>query len=170
MWTLGTKIDEQVVAQMQVSQRGEQSENLFDLRYGSCGESSRESDEPSEKFKEQFRKYLTPDRRFNVSRLSKAVVRFSGLSISGVEKGKSINIRVFMNLPSADSSTQADHPRCMMDAPVVWEGEPLNLINEIENEKARSALGDGDVTLSVVAPEGVKFYFDGLYLALFAKA
>lgn len=57
-----------------------------------------------------------------------------------------------------------------MDAPVVWEGEPLNLISEIENDKARSALGDGDVTLSVVAPEGDRFWFDGLYLALFTKA
>ncbi len=162
MWTLGTKIGNQVVTQMQVSQRGEQSENLFDLRYGGCGEPSK----PEEKFRE----YRTPDRRFSVSRLSKAVVRFSGISISGTEKGKSINIRVFMNLPSADSNTQTDHPRCMMDAPVVWEGEPLNLISEIENDKARSALGDGDVTLSVVAPEGVKYRFDGLYLALFTKA
>ena len=42
MWTLGTRIGDQVVTQMQVSQRGEQSENLFDMRYDGCGK----SDEP----------------------------------------------------------------------------------------------------------------------------
>lgn len=162
MCTLGTKIGDQVMTQMQVSQRGEQSENLFDLRYGPCGDVSK----PEEKFQE----YVTPDRRFKVYKLSKAVVRFSKLMLTGITEGESVNVRVFMNLPSADSNTKADHPRCVMDVPVVWTGEPLNLISEIENEKARSALGESDVTLSVVAPEGVKFWFEGLYLALFAKA
>jgi L-asparaginase len=55
MWTLRTRIGEQVVTQMQVSQRGEQSENLFDLRYGGYGNSA----EPQT----EFRQYCTPDRR-----------------------------------------------------------------------------------------------------------
>jgi len=162
MWTLGTKLGDQVITQMQVSQRGEQSENLFDLRYGVGGDSS----DPVTKFDA----YRTPDRRFEVSRLSKAVVRLSGLGLSGVKQGKNTVIRIYMNLPSAKADTDSNHPRCIAEIPVVWEGKPINIAHEIEDHKARGAIGQGDVTLSVVAPDGVKFWFEGLYLALFAKA
>jgi L-asparaginase len=162
MWTLGTKIGEQRVTQMQVSQRGEQSENLFDLRYGSCGNSSES--------KTSFANYCTPDRRFNVEHLSRATVRFSGLGFGNAAWGDSVGMRVFMNLPTADASTPADHPRCVADLSFVWNGELFNPTHVIEKRRARSAIGEGDVTLSVVADEGVEFWFDELYLALFAKA
>ncbi|MGA2434412.1 MAG: asparaginase, partial [Bryobacteraceae bacterium] len=156
MWTLGTKIGDQVVTQMQVSQRGEQSENLFDLRYGGCGS--------AEAPQESFHQYCTPDRRFDVGRLTKAVVRLSGLGVDGVKVGDGIQVRVFMNLPSANSQTPATHQRCIGAFPMVWRGDPVNLLQELEDEKARSAIGDGDVTLSVVAERGVRVWFEGLYL------
>ena len=56
------------------------------------------------------------------------------------------------------------------DLPPVWTGQPISEARIIELTKARSVFGDSDVTLSVVAPEGKKLWFDGLYLALFAKA
>jgi len=162
MWTLGTKLGDQIVPQMQVSQRGEQTENLFDLRYGACGN-------PQES-QHVFRQYRTPDRRFDVSRLSKASVRLMGLGVQGANAGGTVEIRVFMNLPTANAKTLATHPRCIARFPVVWKGVPLNLSEQIEDVKARSAAGDGDITLSVVTDEGVKFWFDGLYMALFAQA
>ncbi len=58
----------------------------------------------------------------------------------------------------------------MAELPLVWNGQPINEARVIELTKARSVIGDSDVTLSVVAPEGKKLWFDGLYLALFAKA
>lgn len=162
MWTLGTKIGDQVVTQMQVSQRGEQSENLFDLRYGKCGN--------SEETKNKFDNYCTPDRRFDVARLSKAVIRFSKLGLKNVKIDSSVEIRVFMNLPSASATTRSDHPRCVASFPIPWKGNAVSMVREIENAKARSAAGAGDITLTVVADEGVQFWFDGLYLALFAEA
>lgn len=162
MWTLGTKIGEQRVTQMQVSQRGEQSENLFDLRYGSCGNTS--------EAKTSFANYCTPDRRFNEEHLSRATVRLSGLGFGNVAWGESVRLRVFMNLPTATANTPPDHPRCVADLSFVWNGEPFSPTHVIENTKARSAIGEGDVTLSVVADESVEFWFDQLFLALFAKA
>lgn len=162
MWTLGTKIGDQIVTQMQVSQRGEQSENLFDLRYARCGN----QEEPETKYV----KYCAPDRRFAVAQLSRATVRLSGLGFEGTPLGETVRLRIFMNLPSADATTPAEHPRCVADLSLVWEGKPLNPTQVIENSKARSAIGDSDVTLTVVADAGVKFWFDGLFVALFAKA
>lgn len=162
MWSLGTKLGKQVVTQMQVSARGEQSENLFDLRY----EKSGNSDEPVDRF-DGFR---TPDRRFSVDRLTRAVVRFSNLGIVNSSPDSAPEIRVFMNLPSANAETDPDHPRCVAKFPIAWDGQTLNPIREIDNTKARSSIGEGDISLTVVASPGCKFWFSGLYLALFAEA
>jgi len=162
MWTLGTRIGAQIVTQMQVSQRGEQSENLFDMRYGKCGNEQ----EPQT----MFRDYCPSDRRLNVSRLSRATVRLSGLCLKNVTKGQLTKIRIFMNFASADSSTSADHDKCIAEMNVKWDGEPINHAVQIDDSKARSAIGDSDVLLSVVAEDGVEFWFDGLFLAVFAKA
>ncbi|MEM7475956.1 MAG: asparaginase [Planctomycetota bacterium] len=162
MWTLGTKIGEQIQTQMQVSQRGEQSENLFDLRYGDCGGSSEAA--------ERFDGFRTPDRRFEVNRLSRAVVRLSGVGFDGLDVGQTGHIRIYMNLPSADSSTPFDHPKCIANLTEVWSGSKANLLCTIDDTKARSSIGDGDITLTVVSDEGVKFWFKGLFLALFAHA
>ena len=160
--TLGTKIGAQVVTQMQVSQRGEQSENLFDLRYGKCGN----KDEDQTKFDH----YLTPDRRFKVRRMSRAVVRFQGLGVIGGKKGKEEKIQVFMNKPSAIYNDTERDPRCIAEFVIDGSGKANNSVQVVSDEIARSSIGDGDITLSVRAKDGVRFWFEGLYLALFAKA
>lgn len=162
MWTLGTKLGPQVVAQMQVNQRGEQSQNLFDLRYGACGTKS----DPMS----SFRQYRTPDRRFNKSKLIRAVVRFSKLGISGVTQEGSAGIQVYLNHSEASWVPDGKHPRCVANFPVVWKDVELNLAEEIDKIKTLSAAGDGDLTLTVVPEPGVSFWFSGLYLALFTEA
>jgi L-asparaginase len=162
MWTMGTKIGDQISGQMQVSQRGEQSENLFDIRYGACGKKN----EPADKFVD----YKTPDRRFEVGKMTRAVIRLSGLGISGANEGDSVTVRIFMNKPTADAQTPAEDPRCVAEIPTVWNGQTINEARIIELTKARSVIGESDVTLSIIAPEGKKIWFEGLYLALFAKA
>lgn len=163
MWTLGTKIGDQVAIQMQVNQRGEQSQNLFDLRYGRCGDAG----EPQERFV----RYVTPDRRLDVRCLRRAVVRLSGLELVGVEKGSAANIRVFMNMPTASADTPSEHQRCVAEIHTVWNSRPLNLAVVLDDAKTKSLLGDGDITLTVVgASPKVRFWFKGLYLAIFADA
>ena len=159
--TLANKVGDQKALQMQVSQRGEQTENLFDLRYGNCGNSS----ESRPKFDES----RTPDRRFNVKRLSRAVVRFQGLGIAGIENGKSASIRVFMNKLGSKSDTPAIDPACIAEFKIDMDENGHNVV-QVVPDTARGYIGDGDISLSVRADEGVKFWFKGLYLALFAKA
>ena len=165
-WTLGTKIGEQIVTQMQVSQCGEQSENLFDLRYGGCGGKYGNQIEAIDKFDH----YLTPDRRFDNREMSRAVIRIQELGLVGVEIGEMVKIRVFMNKPAAKSDTPVDDPRCVAEFSTIWIGEIENHVQLIVDEKAHASIGDGDITLSVRTDEGVSFWFKGLYLALFARA
>ena len=163
MWTLGTKIGDQVVIQMQVNQRGEQSQNLFDLRYGACG--------TKEDPKEKFVQYVTPDRRLDVTRLNRAVVRFSGLGLTGLKKGDLASIRIFMNMPTASTETPSNHPRCVANINVIWNEATLNLAEVLDEAKAKSAIGDADITLTVVCSDpNLRFWFNGLYLALFTLA
>jgi L-asparaginase len=164
MWTLGTKIGDQVSIQMQVNQRGEQSQNLFDLRYGASGN----RDEPGDK---PFVHYVTPDRRLDVRRLSRAVVRFSEFGAVGVDRGQRVTVRVFMNFPTASVETSSDHPRCVATIDLVWDGTPVNLASELDENRTRNVIGDADITLTVVASDPkVKVWFKGLFLAIFARA
>ena len=87
-----------------------------------------------------------------------------------VTVGDSTTIRVFMNLPSATAETPLPHPKCIAEVSVVWTGAPLSVAQEIDDTRARSAIGEGDITLSIVSGKDILFWFQGLYLALFAKA
>jgi len=160
--SLGTKIGSQVITQMQVSQRGEQSVNLFDLRYGHCANLAEGV--------QRFDHYITPDRRFKVSKMNRAVVRFKGLGVSGMGEGKTVSMRVFMNKPSARSETSSDDLHCVAQLSFTWKGEPINLTHVMDDARVKGSIGDGDVSLSVRSDEGVSFCFEGLYLALFSEA
>lgn len=162
MWLLGSMLPEQIPAQMQVSQRGEQTQNMFDVAYGEIGNSS--------EAKVSFHQFRTPDARFKADRLSRASIRMSGLGLSGLKQGARTHVRVFMNLPSANWSTPTSHDRCVLDREIEWQGQPISVIQELDDTTARSCLGDGDITLSVVTDEGVSFWMSGLFLTLFAQA
>ena len=71
---------------------------------------------------------------------------YSGVGISGANAGESVTIRIFMNKPTADAKTPADDPRCVAELPLVWQGQPINEARIIELTKARSVIGDSDVS------------------------
>lgn len=167
MWTLGNKIGDQVQLQMQVSQRGEQTENLFDLRYGSSND---EVNQDSDRWVSSFSKYATPDRRFSVDALTRAVLRIDALVVSPAEGSSSFNVRLFMNLPSASKETDANHAKCIFNREFSSAGDSINITEILDDTKAKSSIGDNDITLTIIV-EGVEaFAFKGLYLALFANA
>ena len=161
-WTLATQIGASITSQLQINQRGEQSQNLYDLRYGAGGSEAEPISEP-------FKEAQSPDSRLNRKKLNRAVVRLSGLCFAGLENGETAHIRIFMNKPAANVSTPDDDPCCVVDCCCVWEGKPITLIQDI-TEKTRAVIGRGDIILSVVPLNEVKMRFKGLYLALFDKA
>ena len=159
MWTLGSQVGDQVAAQMQVNQRGEQSENLFDLHFGSGGNASQPIS--------AYRNFRTPDRRLTAHRLTRATLRLSGLGVAGLLTGQPVQLRVFMNLASADQATSREHDRCIAELDFTWEGTPIDHAVQLDDSKLRSVLGESDVLLSVVGPQ--KFWFNSLNLTLLTK-
>lgn len=157
-WVLGTQKGDHRMTQMQLDQHGEQTGNLFELHYGVCGN----SDEMTNSF--DHRK--TPDRRFNVNRINRAIIRFKALGASGVKKGEKVNIRIFINKPSAETHTPANDPECVTEFTFEQSGKTVNLVREI---KINKLMPEGDITLSIRTDKGVIFWFEGLYLALFTE-
>lgn len=160
-WTLATQVGGEITAQMQISQRGEQSLNLFDLRYG--GSDVLAGDDRI------WTGSVNPDRRFTRSRLSKAVVRLAGLEIDGIKEGDVFEVKIFMNKPRADEETSEEDPRCVAVVSDVWKDKKVTLLADI-TQKAREVIGDGAITLTLVPSADFRMSFTGLYLALFASA
>jgi L-asparaginase len=161
MWVLGTKFKkESITSQLQINQRGEQSLNLFDLRYGRI-----KSNEKINKYSES----VQPDAKFYTSKIQKAVVRISGLNIVGASIGENITINIFMNNHDADYETSKDDINCVASFNYLYDNKEHKLIADVA-KKANDIIGSDDITLTVVSvnPEQ-EFYFDGLYLALFTK-
>lgn len=163
MWTLGTKPSHQErLSQLQVSQRGEQSENLFDLRFGEIKKSSAKNKHVATE---------KPDRRLITGRLKRIVIRISDINITGIEIGENVTINVFINRHQVDNNTPANiSERCVVSFDFKVKEDSQILLKDITNE-AKSIIGDSDITLAIVSSnENAKFYYKGLYLALFAKS
>ena len=157
-WTLATQFGSEITAQMQISQRGEQSLNLFDLRYGSSEDLENSGSAMSAK--------VSPDRRFTRSEMSRAVVRLSGVEFDGVEAGTNCEVKVFMNKPLAGRETPAEDPHCVAHISTAWEGRPTTLLKDV-TDRAGAVIGEGAIVLTVVS--SVPIRFGGLFLALFAR-
>ncbi len=110
MVILGSRIGDQIKLQMQIDQRGEQSQNLFDLVY----RASR-----TERTNSRYSEYVVPDRRFNRAELNAVVLRVRGMRVEIDQlKAAGSAIYVFMNHPNArladllspESGWEEDHP------------------------------------------------------------
>ena len=76
-----------------------------------------------------------------------------------------------MNMKAADAYTPVEDNHFLAELRTVWTGKEETLIAEAANlDDTRSAMGEGNIILSVIPMGGVKIWFRGLYLALFAKA
>ncbi|MCP4583488.1 MAG: asparaginase [candidate division Zixibacteria bacterium] len=160
MWAIGNHLEEDIVAQLQINQRGEQSQNLFGLQYKSIPEGEAGSTYTD---KDNF------DLRFDKRNLNKALIRFSDLSFKGVHSDTVVKLNIFVNIKQVKPDTSESDDNCVASINCHWKGKPLNLIEDI-TEKVEQVFGDGNIRLSVVSPAGnVKFYHNGLYIALFSN-
>ncbi len=163
MVLLGTRIGDQVRLQMQISQRGEQSQSLFDIDF-----ESRElmSDQ-------RYSAYSQPDRRFKSHDLSVAVFRISDLDVAMDEHlNVAPAIYVFMNAPRADPLKVGFPDRCihMIELNGVAQNKGLKIVQPLPKELVRNIIGDSDIVLTLVPTPGVRFGFKRLSLSLFARA
>jgi len=165
MVTLGTRIGEQVKLQMQVDQRGEQSQNLFDLGFKSRAMSD-----------ENFSDFVVPDRRFDPKALSSAVMRIKAVNFE-IEKGtEEPIIDVYMNYPRATCETifETENRRRIHRIKLQEANHDgtsfINVVENLNQEIIKNALGDSDITLTFVSSPGVKFGFEKLSISMFTQA
>lgn len=176
MWTLGTQFGDGRVNQMQISQRGEQTENLFDLRFGKVDRTNATA---------SYTNAVSPDGRLDRDRISRSMLRISGLGVEGAQDGDLILIRVFMNMPSVKHETHEEkEERCVALIEFIYDADrPEQTRMKNITYKTQNVIGSGDVILTLLADkkvsdpeaarirlEPIKIYFKGLYIAVYAKA
>jgi L-asparaginase len=159
MVTLGTRIGEQVKLQMQINQRGEQSQNLFDLNFKTVDMTDR-----------PFSDFIVPDRRFDRSALSAAVLRMKKLSVIVADGTPNPVLDVYMNFPTAKHETleRNDHPR-RLHRIELKESATFDVVEILSKERVKNVVGDSDVVLTFVPSPGVKFGFEKLSLSIFTR-
>ena len=161
MWTLGTQYGSGIASQLQINQRGEQSENLFELTY---------SEPLAGRVANHHVASEMPDGRLNRDQLSKAVIRLVDVGVVGAEVGDTVRLRVFVHKPRATHATPDSDPMCLATLEFVWQGEPRFLVKEV-TRRLKPVIGKGELPLTVVtADPSVRVYVGGLYLSLFSKS
>ena len=164
MVLLGNRVGGQIKLQMQINQRGEQSQNLFDLPY-------RAQQTPTERYSD----YVQPDRRFDRDALTTSVIRIRRLRAElEAPDLRDARICVFMNAPKASISDLVDgeHARLVLVIRLA-EGSPnqeFSVVETLTRQKIKNAAGDSDIALTFVATPGVRFAFDELSLSLLTNA
>ena len=159
MVTMGSRIGEQVKLQMQINQRGEQSQNLFDFNFKKTSKTSG-----------PFSDFIVPDRRFDPTALSAAVLRIKQLSVTLGAGVSNPVIDVYMNFPTAkaDILERKDHPR-RLHRIELSNGSTFDVVQALSKERVKNVVGDSDVVLTFVATPGVEFAFEKLSLSMFTR-
>lgn len=161
MVTMGTRIGEQVKLQMQISQRGEQSQNLFDFNFKTPGN---KTDKP-------WSDYIVPDRRFEPTAISAAVLRMRNVTVEIAGDVKDPVIDLYMNFPSAkqDVLEKPTHPRRLHRIHLT-DAKTFQVVESLPKEKVKNIIGDSDITLTFVPTPGVSMNFEKLSLSVFTRA
>jgi L-asparaginase len=172
MVILGTQTGDQVKLQMQINQRGEQSQNLFDLVYKKLGPDRVTGIAAHPEYFEKYSEYVQPDRRFNRNELSTAVLRIKDLKVEARDDHHPA-IYVFMNSPNAKLSDDVlNHDRlvCVIDLEGKKLIEPFAVVETLSKDRVKNIIGDSNIYITLVPTLGVKFTFDKLSLSLFTRA
>ncbi len=159
MVTMGSRIGDQVKLQMQINQRGEQSQNLFDFNLKTTGMTGK-----------PFSDFIVPDRRFDPAALSAAVLRMKNVKFEIDKDLPSPIFDVYMNFPTAniDAMEKDDHPR-RIHRIHLNQNATFDVVEQLSKEKVKNVIGDSDVVLTFVASPGVKFGFEKLSLSMFTR-
>jgi L-asparaginase len=169
MSILATEPDkDEIQTQMQINQRGEQSQSLFDVRYGDS------EGKDGGLYHLIIQKSAKPSGQFRKSKLVRGVLRISGAefrgeNLSGVQV---VKVKMFINFPSASSQTSEKDPHFagILEANYDSEsGDKVALIKDITPTIKKIVDEGRPINITLIPTDGVEIRFNGLYLALFAK-
>jgi L-asparaginase len=160
MWLLATEAPDAWVEQMQISQRGEQSSSVFDVRYKNVGDRA----QPVDVAKLSQR----PSGQFQTDKLTRAMLRLSGVGIDGLGIGDKIEIAIFVNLPNATAETPTTVPQFAgYLSGILEDPEKTVLLKDITTTVAQVHATGRPLNLNLVPPVGKKMWAEGVYLTLF---
>jgi len=167
MFILSTQRGDDIQLELQQNLRGEQSENLFELRYGGNGT----SDQPKI---QDLEKAMRPPGPFQKDNLRRAILRVSGVGFQNKQNGDTVKLRVFVGLPEANELT-AKSPKLPeyageMAAPYAGEKDTVLLLDITESLKQVYTKDGSPIYINLVSTGGDQFWYRGLFVTLFAKA
>ncbi|MCP3920357.1 MAG: asparaginase [bacterium] len=158
-WALATQVGDARRTQMQISQRGEQTEDLFDVAFGPVLD-------PADVHVAGARF----DARFEPANLRQAVLRLGGARFvreAGTAAPAEPCVHVFLNDPRASRESDPSAARCIATWTGAWDAEAESWVEDVTD--GLGLLGEGEVYLTLVCPPGVRIVCRGVFLALFAR-
>ncbi len=158
MWVLANQNDTGAIGrQLQISQRGEQTQSLLDLHFALAGDHSRKgtSQIPGP--------YRSQD-------LVRAVFRVGGLRVSEGQSSENVEVRVFLNRPHATAGSSTDDPHCIACEEVVLDDRGNGRLLVDVTERVKRVLKDGGaVNVTILTADGEAMECDTAFLSLFTK-
>jgi len=164
MFVLQNFRGEDIQLELQQNRQGEQSESLYDVRYGAKGMSS----EPQGLHTVSQR----PPGPFQKSLLKRAVLRVSGVGFSDAKEGDIVKVRIFLNLPDADENTRLEGESSFAgELSAIYLGPSRTILLKDVTEAIQNVYDDGrPLYVTLVPLDGRRIWYRGLFVSLFAKA
>lgn len=162
---LGRETDRDVAAdRMQLNLRGEQRQSIFHLHFGpgSVPEDGVTTLEPT-------RPMVDGLERYNARKLSRAVLRITGLRVPEQKRGR-IEFKAFLDFPTATGVTPDTHPQFLGEASKRWrsdDGETSAFF--VVTAQARQFVDNRHVnSITLATTNGAPLSWSRLDLALYA--
>ncbi len=161
MWILVTEKGHERQTQLQIGQRGEQSENLFDVRYP--------IEIGPDKAKPVISESASPAGQFRKAALNRAMLRVAGVGFKGLADDEVLEVRIFVNLPGANESTSTKVPQ-YAGSFNYQESQGTTIMKDITTTVKRVVEDGRPIYINIVPVGDHPMLCKGLFLALFAKA
>lgn len=163
-WALRKFSGRDVHTQLQVAQRGEQSESLHDLAFTS-GKHSKKAG-ASDRIAPASE--LIPG-QYRADVLSRAVLRIQGLGMIVGDESQSEAVKVFINHPNADSSTPVSDSHCVGEFTADSISKDGNVVRDVTAVVRNVVYGGQPVSVTLVGVN-TSIWCRSIHLALYTDA
>ena len=153
----------EIHAQLQINQRGEQSVDLFELRFGAQG--SKESP------KEILKVTAQPLATFKKENLQRAILRIIGLRFSELNEEDKFELQAYLNVMTPfDHENGKSHGHCAALFSGKYREAESTLIKEIKSNLFDWPEQGREITITLLPILGGKIWCQDLSLDLFCKS
>lgn len=163
MWVIAnTHGSKKRALKIQMNQRGEQSQNLFDLQYGELNR---------DEAKSLHTGTATPGRNIDPARVKKIIIRISDIGVNVPSKKEQPKLAIFINKPSTthDDFDNDVRQKVVMFESIKSSGKQILIADITDN--ARALLGQDDISVTIVSNnKDITFHYSGLFLTIFTKS